>query len=933
MQRFFLKKPQKLIGAISALLTVVFVGIVVGPVFLSAYNPVTAPASYDQAVQDFNKPEYQPQSYDEAVSNFNNPTPSEAQKGAAKLAADKAQQEDLAKKFTCLSWGGMNLNACMASLMDKVMWLSARTLWISGVLFNITVSTTLNFNDLLTRLPVVDIGWKVLRDLANIVFIFIALWAGISITLGIGDDGKKAWGLLAQMVLVALFINFSLFITKAVVDASNVASLHFYSLIVEPGHEKDYDKGLSEAFLYGLNLSTLYDSKKLGAGGTIGADQNLIAGATQGSGKELSFTNIILIGFFGSLFIIVTAWVFFAAAIMFIYRAVTLMMLMMLSPLAFVGFILPGASGMAHAWWSKLWSQAFFAPLYLALAYVVVRTINAQGFREGLSGLTTGDGMSFAAALTGTGPNTVAVIFNFIMLIGLMVGCLVVAQSLGAKGSDMAMAGWEKIKGAAVGTVGATVRGGIKAPSAILRGAGSMATGGATKAVGSWMATSRLLNNKMMQKIGVSGWASKKSQEYGEAAEKMRGSRFNQIINKVATKTGDALDIRHLEERAGQSTLGNTFAGKLLRSVTTGAVANASIGGKSLQEAYEQDEHNASRRHIIGFINQARVAGTKLGDLQHHGMDIQKAKSAAEQKVAEARKKVSDARQTPPPLTPEQQANVTKRERELEEAKQITPAEEGEITKIEASITTAEADLKTAQAQFEATGGTGPESDKLVAEIDVIEKEIKENKGKIDIIKNPARIAMAEMALAEAKRPPLTPEQENAKGDAIKSAEKTLASAETKLSEAEKLLKEFTESHGSEMSALEDAISHAWGQMTSKEAAELTPKDDLLNNPTMVDYQYMPTSHAIAIRDDEHALTETDKEEFFHNRTHRLSEIAKMVDQRNAQFRQDHLLRQQVLNKQTEELKKIAPELRKSLEHLTSELAEELKKLGKELKT
>ncbi|TSC58563.1 MAG: Uncharacterized protein Greene041679_96, partial [Parcubacteria group bacterium Greene0416_79] len=132
---------------------------------------------------------------------------------------------------------------CMAAwVTSMVMWVAARALWMAGVLLNYTLNTTLNMSTLLASLPIVDIGWQVIRDIANIVFIFIALWSGISIIIGIGPE--RAWGLLAHMVLVALFVNFSLFITKTVVDLSNVAALHFYDRIVVPEKQKDLDGGL-----------------------------------------------------------------------------------------------------------------------------------------------------------------------------------------------------------------------------------------------------------------------------------------------------------------------------------------------------------------------------------------------------------------------------------------------------------------------------------------------------------------------------------------------------------------------------------------------------------------------------------------------------------------------------------------------------------------
>ncbi len=699
-----------LIGSVATVLSVAFALLIVGPVFLYAdihvyHAPTEGEISHDiddnalrEATygQDVPDPFIGPEATasDRAKADVLN-----AQKKAADDLAQKEQADQLAAAFTCTL---LNPKACVAGLMDIVLGLAARTLWIAGVLFNITVDYTLNLNTLLTQLPIVDIGWKILRDLANIVFIFIALWAGISITLGIGDDGKKAWGLLAQMVLVALFINFSLFITKAVVDVSNVAALHFYSLIVPAEGAKKYDSGLAEAYLYGLKLGTIYNSKQIGSG-EFSSDNSQIGTLNKNSSdKSLSFSNIILIGFFGSLFIIITAWVFFAGAIMFIYRAITLMMLMMLSPLAFVGLILPGASGMAHAWWHKLWSQAFFAPLYLILAYIVVRTINSPAFGKGLLGSAqTGEQIGFAAALTGTGSGTIVVIFNFVMLIGLMVGCLIVAQHLGAKGSEMAMAGFEKIKkvaiGGAVGVAGAGARGLIKAPSAVLRGAGSMATGGATKAVGGWMANSRLLNNKMMQEIGVSGWASRKSKEYGEAAEKMRGSKFNQIISKGATMAGNAVDVRYLEERAGKSWAGNTFVGKALRSVTTGAMANVKIGNQSLEEAHEEAEHDSSIRRDITHGEEARKAGDALHTVEEVGEEHQENLHHAQGAEAEKKKELDDAEANLKKVTADPHATAEEKTAALGRVTTL----KSEVANATSAVTTAEGALKTWKADNE----------------------------------------------------------------------------------------------------------------------------------------------------------------------------------------------------------------------------------------
>ena len=977
-------KPHIVFGVAALVLSGIFAGIIIGPVFLYAQSsPGSAGTPFDPA-----QPQAEPDPFAELgerydpLGVFNTPQPprnfveqtpaeraemeKEKEKGAAEAAARAAEEnrKALAEKFTCLTGFKINLNSCLAGLMNIVMWLAARTLWIAGVLLNITLHYTLNLNTLLEKLPIVDIGWKVLRDIANIVFIFITLWAGISITLGIGDRGKKAWGLLAQMVLVALFINFSLFITKAVVDASNIAALHFYSLIVDPEHEKDYDSGLSEAFLYGLKLGTLYNSKQLGAGGAIGVEQNLIGGALASSGKGPTFTNIILIGFFGSLFIVITAWVFFAAAIMFIYRAVTLIFLMILSPLAFVGLILPGASGMAHAWWSKLWSQAFFAPLYLALAYVVVKmvkTINSPAFQGAGASSTAGTG--FAAALTGTGAGTVEIIFIFVILIGLMVACLVVAQSLGAKGSDMAMAGWEKIKGGAIGVAGATVRGTIKAPSTGIRAIGNV---GQTRAnVGRWMANSRLL-----QRIGVGNWARRRGASMETAGEEMHKRMAG--ARRWTNRIGNAVDVRHLEERAGQSWLGQTTIGKGIRAVTVGGLANLKIGDKSMEEAHKESEEQRTARHVINSITQVRNVENELRPLRKQQNTAQKGVHAAQVAQENARQELAQA-QTPPP-TPARQQEIDAAQAALTaaQAAPLSAQQQQRITDAQDNLRDATQDLATELADIASRQQPAiavalqdlEQEQRVLAQnpTDAIQRDIVENmrqrleqaqagspQDQSRIAAMRAAIPRTEQELAAAKAtnaserqqalaplqarlataqisPPLTAAQQTAIGE----AKTTLKTAETSLTQATTAMQAFQSAHGHDIEALTRRKSEAYAAVSPGEYVKYAPKADIIAN---MDFGDTPLSIYNAVIADEHRLNEHEKEEATNNFLHRINEVARRGGARTEQYHRDIITLQRNLNRfgarRGQIMSRLVPEVRRDIEQLEARRIEVQERLDR----
>ncbi|MSU55685.1 MAG: hypothetical protein EXS51_00010 [Candidatus Taylorbacteria bacterium] len=944
-------------------------------------------------------------------------SPTAPQNGKSKLPSEPPQTKG------CVAYSGLgivpsiNLDGCVALIANLGMWLAARTLWVSGALLNITLERTLNMSSLLHDLPIVDIGWKVIRDVSNIVFIFIALWCGISITLGL--KAEQAWGFLAQMVLVAIFINFSLFITKAVVDASNIAALHFYNLIAPAEHRQGGDAGLSEAFMQGLRLQTIYNPNSLNGGGKQANTTSLIGGG-------INMLNIILMGLFGSVLMLVAAFVFFAASIMFVLRGITLIMLMLLSPLAFVSWLLPGASGLASAWWNKLWSQAFFAPLYLLLSYIVVYTINSDAFQQSMSIAANSGTQGFAAALTGTTSAPLIIVFNFIILIGLMVGCLIVAQSLGARGSDLMMEWGHKLKGEGTGLVG----------------------------------------RHAMQGFGL-GHLGEKWQE--KNAAKMADDKHVGLFSKIGAGALKYTSMRNLNERLSQTPRGNTAVGKFFREQTTGRMADAKFGGsKSAEEAYEESEHDASVRRAIGHINVARRAGEKLHplrtDQRQHQIalaDARKNVTEAENasklaqtanpnpvEVAAAEKALTDAKADVREIEAAQKeldqanvpaGNVTAAEQELERAKvpagNVTVAEQelerakvpaGNVTVAEQELERAErktpeieaaekrlaeekADLatdpnnkifqgfvenaqkkldaeKAKQAPAIATAQQGLDRAKQAQQVQITAAEQKRDlakqaqqvqitaaEQKLELAKqaqqvqitaaeqeleratkeHQSRVTLAGQSLATAQEPTQAQKdalrrwteykdakEKFAKNPTDQAAKAAIASLEPQLSseyhglakaekameEAEKELKEFNVKNQGAIDQLVNKMSTAFAKLTPQEYIELTPKDDHFK-PELVDYGVLPASFVRALAEDEHALTEGEKQEMIHARVKRLVEDSKRGETRKQEYNARYIEYQTAVNRE-DSIRNALPSqmslsgMRKEQEYLREILAE-----------
>ena len=71
-------------------------------------------------------------------------------------------------------------------------------------------------------------------------------------------------------------------------------------------------------------------------------------------------------------------FIFLAGAIMFIVRVVVLWLVMIFSPIAFLGMILPSMEKYSKMWWEYLIGQSFFAPAFLFMFMLVTKFINSD---------------------------------------------------------------------------------------------------------------------------------------------------------------------------------------------------------------------------------------------------------------------------------------------------------------------------------------------------------------------------------------------------------------------------------------------------------------------------------------------------------------------------------------------------------------------------
>jgi hypothetical protein len=261
-------------------------------------------------------------------------------------------------------------------------------------------------------------AWATLRDIANMCFIFVLLYAAFKamFQLDFGGIGTT----IKNIIIVALLINFSLFFSKVVIDASNIVSVGFYNSITSSNVQLQGGgagilnvgsfAGISGGYMNMLGLQTLYGSNIL----TAGIDDPV---------------KILVIGAMSAIFMLVVAVILLISAIMFAARFIILIFIMILSPLALIAYIIPGLKGKFDDWLHALLNQSFFAPLFFALTWVVFKLGTA--FKATLVQQGAGDFTS-----TFTNPSgTIGLLVNYVLIIGLAIAALIFSKQMATSGA------------------------------------------------------------------------------------------------------------------------------------------------------------------------------------------------------------------------------------------------------------------------------------------------------------------------------------------------------------------------------------------------------------------------------------------------------------------------------------------------------------------
>jgi len=260
-------------------------------------------------------------------------------------------------------------------------------------------------------LPFISTIWVVVRDFANIFFILILLYAAFQIILGLNEHGSKK--IIGMVIIVALVVNFSLFFTRIVIDSSNIVALIFYNRIDTtdtasvPISDQNQlgvkEQPLSASLVSSFNinkffsptfLSTLQvpDISYLNATtiGTYLATGQIIPKQTMKVSLYLLVSMMVVYG----LVVYALTYAFLMAGLSFFGRMINLMMLMIVSPFAFVTAAVPKFKSIDtigfDSWIKKLLESSFVAAIFMFIIYIISQILSAQIFSSVINTSNTG---------------------------------------------------------------------------------------------------------------------------------------------------------------------------------------------------------------------------------------------------------------------------------------------------------------------------------------------------------------------------------------------------------------------------------------------------------------------------------------------------------------------------------------------------------------
>jgi len=458
------------------------------------------------------------------------------------------------------------------------------------------------------------IGWKVARDVANMVFILVMIVIAFATILRIERYGIKQ--LLPRLIIIALLINFSMVLCFVLVDFTNILANYFINnaqtdsngnkvqlaqVFIDGFHLPEmYTAGLCENFLTEKELCKShqdYSAEEISACETKYQEQfdkcdKVVKDAAEKETEEESILHVLVSEFGSAALIFIAAFIVGVGAILLFIRVIAIWILVIISPLAFICFILPSLRTHWENWLHQFIRWCIFAPVYtffiwLAAQICMSNKLEKIGNRQSNLFLdqTTTVNQFFS---------DMKYAFGFVFLGALLIAGLITANKLGIAGAGAAMALGKKWTGAAKGAIKGAVKGRLAATGKEVKdayaGAARRVGGKVLQKIPGFKTTGARMEMKgevQMERI----MASKKIKDREQLYQRMSTQQRADILNRATTPSADKLALAQIMKEKDLKKV-DTKSAENIRNIFTAygrraeakSVENARLDTLKLQE-------------------------------------------------------------------------------------------------------------------------------------------------------------------------------------------------------------------------------------------------------------------------------------------------------------------------------------------------------------
>jgi hypothetical protein len=442
---------------------------------------------------------------------------------------------------------------------------------VIGLLITVVVALVIQVAQYgnIINVPTVIQGWVIIRDLCNMSFILILLVIAFATILR--QENFSAKKMLPKLLLMAILINFSRAIFGLLIDFSQVVMLTFVNAFAAGG---------------GWFVDAFQISKLL-----------TIKGDTTSTGNwAVSQWSTAMAVIAGVLAAIITLIVVSVILAVLVARIVMLWIYTIFSPLIFLGFAFPPLQKYTGKLWEDFTKQLVVGPVLAFFIWLALTTASGsstilnQNLVSGISPTENNEVCVGAGAFfcTGQGGNAGS-LQKFIIVIGLLMGGLMVAQEFGGAAGSIAGKGLDWAKKVA-GSPGLVAKRGV---FAVGRGLDSLQMKAQKGIMEKWFKVpdyhAKSLNYRMLAQ-GYNRWRADRMEQYETSGGK-----------------------------APRDTVWEETFKKYLRFRQYGAVRKSS-------RRYAQDQAQAKKLVDQNDIDNSRIQFTAMND-QEQGHEFDKLKS------------------------------------------------------------------------------------------------------------------------------------------------------------------------------------------------------------------------------------------------------------------------------------------------------------------